>query len=123
MTPYVYKITHKETGYYYIGSKYAGWRRNKEVTGLIGEDYYTTATDKFIQERFTKERVADWDIKIIYRARGDEHDASAEVIAYENLFISMHIDDELCLNKSYYDVYKNKHIFYFIKKLQVHRKN
>jgi hypothetical protein len=109
MTPYVYKITHKPTGKYYIGSKYAGWRNNKEVTELIGEDYYyTSSRDKFIVETFTKERVADWDIYIIYKTRGDEHDPIYEAIAHENLFISDCIDDELCLNKLYIDPYINK---------------
>jgi len=111
MTPYVYKITHKPTGKYYIGSKYAGWYNNKKVTELIGEDYYTNSSDKFIQETFTKERVADWDIYIIYRTRGDEHDPIAEAVTHENLFIGMHINDELCLNKHYQDIYTNKAVW------------
>jgi len=122
-TPYVYRITHKGTGQYYIGSKYSGWRKNKEVTEMIGIDYYTSSTDKFIVETFTKERIAEWDVKIIYRTRGDEHDANAEAVAHENLFIGMHIDDELCLNKHYQNIYTNRIIYMTPEMTEEHRQN
>ena len=87
--PYVYKITHKGTGQYYIGFS--------QGTRQIGIDYYTSSADEFIKESYTADNQHLWDTEIL-----TTHPDPEEAYWIEQDMIASHIDDDLCLNSQYY---------------------
>lgn len=87
MKPYIYKVTDKVTGEFYIGSQCSG--------KVIGKNYFTSSKNKSFKEKF-KSNPAQFEIKII----GTFTD-SASCVLQENIFIKFYIKNPLCLNKNY----------------------
>lgn len=95
MKPYIYKVTDKVTGEFYIGSQCRG--------KVIGKNYFTSSTNKSFKEKL-KSNPAQFEIKII----GTFTDP-ASCVLQENIFIKFYITNPLCLNKSC--IIGNKHQF------------
>lgn len=87
MNPYIYIVTHKTTGRYYIGSQCVG--------RIIGVSYFTSSLDKDFVNSF-KTNTSEYDIRII----GTFVDAEACVLQ-ENIFIKQHWGDPLLINRAY----------------------
>ena len=83
--PYVYKLTHKETGEFYIGVRYG----NKHPAELdLGKRYWTSS--KIVKPRFT-----EFNYEIL-----KEFDNSASAIDYEKNLIEENWNDPLILNQA-----------------------
>ena len=87
MKPYIYKVTEKGTGEFYIGSQCRG--------KVIGENYFTSSTNKSFKEKL-KSNPAQFGITIIGTFTNPE-----ACVLQENVFIKNYIKNPLCLNKSY----------------------
>lgn len=96
--PYIYKVTSRETGQYYIGSQCSG--------KTIGVDYYTSSRNKEFKEDFKNYGREKYEITIV-----KEFSDPKKCIKIENYIIRnfMQLKDGLCLNRSYFC--KNKKIF------------
>ena len=96
--PYIYKVTNLETGQYYIGSQCRGL--------LIGENYFTSSTNKKFRDGFKNYGEEKYEITIIKSFTDPK-----ECVNAENLMIRDHmlLKDGLCLNKFY--CCNNKKIF------------
>ena len=103
--PYVYKIKHKESGKYYIGSRTA--KNIKHYSLDLGKKYFTSA--KYIHDLgFNKDRLfEDFEICFI-----NEFDNPEETLRHEHFLIYAHLrlNDNLCLNRSHR--YFAKNMFY-----------
>ena len=86
--PYVYKLTHKESGEFYIG-----YREANKVPALedLGKQYFTSSNT--IQEL----GFSNFDIEII-----EEFETGIEAYNYEQILIKENIHDSLCLNGHYH---------------------
>lgn len=89
--PYTYIITHSITGEFYIGSRSAN--RTQASTDLW-RSYFTSS--KLILERIKSEGTDSFVAQVI-----NEFDTPEEAFAAEQLLISEHISNPLCLNKTY----------------------
>ena len=87
MKPYIYKVTDKVTGEFYIGSQCRG--------KVIGKNYFTSSKNKIFKNKF-KSNPAQFEIKIIGTFTNPE-----SCILQENIFIKFYIKNPLCLNKNY----------------------
>ena len=87
MKPYIYKVTDKVTGEFYIGSQCRGL--------VIGKNYFTSSFNKSFRNKF-QTSPSLFEIRII----GTFTD-SVSCILQENIFIKENIKNPLCLNKSY----------------------
>ena len=87
MNNYIYKITDKVTGQFYIGSQCTG--------KTIGVDYFTSSYNEEFRSKF-KSDPSLFDIKII----GIFTNSDA-CILQENVFIRDNIKNPLCLNMNY----------------------
>ena len=87
MKPYIYKVTDKVTGEFYIGSQCRG--------KVIGKNYFTSSTNKSFKEKL-KSNSAQFEITIIGTFTNSE-----ACVLQENVFIKNYIKNPLCLNKSY----------------------
>ena len=85
--PYIYKVTDRENGEFYIGSQCRG--------KIIGMNYFTSSCNKEFKNKF-KSNPCLFDIKII----GLFTDATA-CILQENIFVRDNIKNPLCLNMNY----------------------
>ena len=87
--PYIYKVTNLETGQYYIGSQCRGL--------LIGENYFTSSTNKEFWEDFKTYRDEKYKIEIIKSFIDPD-----ECVRVENYMIRDHmlLKDGLCLNRA-----------------------
>lgn len=95
MKPYIYKVTDKVTGEFYIGSQCSG--------KVIGKNYFTSSTNKSFKEKL-KSNPAQFEIKIIGTFTDPE-----SCVLQENIFIKFYITNPLCLNK--FCIIGNKHQF------------
>lgn len=88
--PYIYKVTNFVTGQYYIGSQCRG--------KIIGENYFTSSTNKLFKEDFKTYGEEKYGITII-----KEFENPKECVNAENYMIRDHMQlkDGLCLNRSY----------------------
>lgn len=87
MKPYIYKVTDKVTGEFYIGSQCRG--------KVIGKNYFTSSKNKIFKNKF-KSNPAQFEIKIIGTFTDPE-----SCVLQENIFIKFYIKNPLCLNKNY----------------------
>lgn len=87
MKPYIYKVTDKVTGEFYIGSQCSG--------KVIGKNYFTSSSNKTFKNKF-KSNPAQFEIKII-----GTFTEPISCVIQENIFIKSYIKNPLCLNKSY----------------------
>ena len=87
MNNYIYKVTDKVTGCFYIGSQCQG--------KIIGVNYFTSSRNKEFRNKF-KTNPSQFEIKII----GVFADAEA-CILQENIFIKDNIKNHLCINRHY----------------------
>ena len=87
MKPYIYKVTDKVTGEFYIGSQCRG--------KVIGKNYFTSSKNKIFKNKF-KSNPAQFEIKIIGTFTNPE-----SCVLQENIFIKFYIKNPLCLNKNY----------------------
>ena len=94
MNNYIYKITDKVTGQFYIGSQC----RDK----IIGINYFTSSHNKEFKSKF-KSNPEKFDIKIIGRFTDSD-----SCILQENIFIKNNFENPLCLNKAYCICSKNQ---------------
>lgn len=85
--PYIYKVTDRENGEFYIGSQCRG--------KIIGMNYFTSSCNKEFKNKF-KSNPCLFDIKIV----GLFTDATA-CILQENIFVRDNIKNPLCLNMNY----------------------
>lgn len=92
--PYVYKITNKETGEFYIGSRYGNVRLQTSPENDLLVIYFTSGA----LELALRENSENYSHEILFR-----HGEGRVAYWYEQLLIKEHIDNPLCLNKSYYD--------------------
>ena len=86
--PYIYKVTNLETGQYYIGSQYSGKK--------IGENYFTSSTNKNFRDDFKNYREEKYKIEIVKEFEDPEECGHAENYM---IFDHMLLKDGLCLNK------------------------
>ena len=86
---YIYKVTNLETHQYYIGSQCSGKK--------IGENYFTSSTNKAFKEGFKNYREEKYKIEII-----KEFEDPDECNRTENDMIRDHmlLKDGLCLNRA-----------------------
>lgn len=100
--PYVYIVTNKITGEYYIGSRYANVRYSRTPEQDLRIEYFTSGPLKE-QLQYSPN---DFDHRIIFRS-GEQVVYFVEtqyvVFWYEQLLIKEHIGDKLCLNSLYFD--------------------
>ena len=89
-TPYIYKVTNLETHQYYIGSQCRGL--------LIGENYFTSSTNKEFWEDFKTYGEEKYKIEIIKEFEDPDECGRAENYIIRN---HMLLKDGLCLNKFY----------------------
>ena len=87
MNNYIYKVTDKITGCFYIGSQCDG--------KTIGVNYFTSSRNKEFRNKFMADPT-QFEIKII----GVFADANACVLQ-ENIFIKDNIRNPLCINRHY----------------------
>lgn len=87
MNNYIYKVTDKVTGQFYIGSQCRSLQ--------IGVNYFTSSSDKIFKSKF-KTNPSQFNIKII----GVFADPYSCVLQ-ENIFIKDNIKNPLCINRSY----------------------
>ena len=87
MNNYIYKVTDKVTGCFYIGSQCQG--------KIIGVNYFTSSRNKEFRNKF-KTDPSQFEIKII----GVFADAEACVLQ-ENIFIKDNIKNHFCINRHY----------------------
>lgn len=80
----IYKVTKKDSGEYYIGY----------TKHQIGIDYFTSSE----HITFSKDTLHEWNIEII--KQDDDRDRAWRI---EQALIKEHIEDDLCLNRSYQD--------------------
>jgi hypothetical protein len=92
--PYVYKITNKETGEFYIGSRYANVTSNTLPENDLCISYFTSSKLeielKTYPEKFTSE--------ILFK-----HGTEKVAYWYEQLLIRDNIKSKLCLNEHFID--------------------
>lgn len=101
--PYVYKLTHKETGQFYFGYR----MRNKVAAHLdLGIKYKTSSAE--IKEigfnNFSYEVVAEF-------IDSDHKQAGKDAYCFEQITIKHHFDNPLCLNKHFVDIESGKRHF------------
>ena len=77
MKPYIYKVTDKVTGEFYIGSQCRG--------KVIGKNYFTSSKNKIFKNKF-KSNPAQFEIKIIGTFTNPE-----SCVLQENFFIKFYI--------------------------------
>lgn len=104
---YVYKIKNKETGEFYIGSRTAKVVRTKRL-----------AEDDLMKFYFTSGSLKDdlisnperYYFEIVFRSNETVND---EFVAfwYEQILIMENKDNELCLNRTWFDPMTSKHCF------------
>jgi len=100
MNPYVYCITYRATGQYYIGSQLTG--------KMIGDGYYTHSHHTLVRERFIRAYMDEWDIQIISEMNDDAPCKERAALIIENILIKKHFKDPLNLNGWYHD-YREGH--------------
>lgn len=86
-TPYVYRVTNKITGQFYIGMKVS--------PGEIGVDYFTSSTNKAFKQDF-KENTCNYICEKLVESTDKGYIAEQE--AY---FIKENFNNNLCLNLAY----------------------
>lgn len=89
--PYIYIITHNNTGEFYIGSRSAN--RTPASFDLWCE-YFTSS--KLVLERIKSEGTDSFTAQVI-----EEFETPEEAFVAEQQLISEHISNPLCLNKTY----------------------
>ena len=87
MKPYIYKVTDKVTGEFYIGSQCRGLS--------IGKNYFTSSTNKTFRNKF-KSNPCQFEIKIIGTFTNPQ-----TCVLQENIFIKDNLKNPLCLNRCY----------------------
>jgi hypothetical protein len=102
ITPYVYKITNKETGEFYIGSRVANVKLELTPEEDFGVVYFTSGK---LEKQF-KQNPNLFKTQIIYR-----YDDYNVCYWYEQLTIRENIKDEKCINGRYNDPDNSKEIF------------
>ena len=93
-TPYVYRVTNKITGQFYVGSKIA--------KGEIGIDYFTSSTNKEFRNDFIQ-NPQNYICEKLF-----ESENTQEVLDFETNKIIDSKESNLCLNKTFY---KNNHLY------------
>lgn len=93
-TPYVYRVTNKITGQFYVGSKIA--------KGEIGIDYFTSSTNKEFRNDFIQ-NPQNYICEKLF-----ESENTQEVLDFETNQIIDSKESNLCLNKTFY---KNNHLY------------
>ena len=88
--PYIYKVTNFETGQYYIGSQCRGL--------LIGENYFTSSTNKKFRDDFKNYGEEKYEITIIKSFTDPKECVRAENYIIRNYML---LKDGLCLNRFY----------------------
>lgn len=86
VSPYVYKITHKITGQFYIGARWANTVPASEDLGIV---YFTSSTHPLVKTQF-----AEFTLQILMEV--DNADAA---LLQEQTLISAHWGDPLLLNR------------------------
>ena len=84
--PYAYKITHKETGQFYIGSRTS--KLAKHYSEDLGFKYFTSSN--YVKELGFENFKIDWI---------EEFDDSETAYDWEQMLIYVNLKDPLCLNK------------------------
>ncbi len=91
--PYVYKIVHKITGQFYIGSRYENIRFNRSPIEDLGIYYFSSSYNK---QFVNSAKVGLCDFEIIL-----EHNNIDSVFWWEQFLIMENINNPLCLNETY----------------------
>ena len=89
--PYIYKVTNLETHQYYIGSQCRGL--------LIGENYFTSSTNKEFWEDFKTYGEEKYKITIVREFEDPDECGRAENYIIRNYMLKK---DGLCLNRAYH---------------------
>jgi hypothetical protein len=97
--PYVYRLSHKSTGQFYIG-----YRKANETPSHIDLPEYKTSSDIITEMGFDN---FDWAIV-------REFDNGEDAYWFEQRSIKENINNPLCLNKHYIDPDTGKRIFGFV---------
>lgn len=84
--PYVYKITHKETGQFYIGSRYS--KNIKHHSEDLGFKYFTSS--KLVKQLGFENFKIEWI---------EEFHTPELAYDWEQMMIYVNLKDPLCLNK------------------------
>lgn len=87
--PYVYKVTNKITGQFYIGMKVS--------PGEIGVDYFTSSTNKAFKQDF-KENTCNYICEKLVESTDRDYIAEQEAD-----FIKESFNNDLCLNLAYHN--------------------
>jgi hypothetical protein len=101
---YVYKITHKETGQFYFGSRVANIKQNRLPSDDLWIHYFTSS-------KHIKKIILDNNPDIFIPEVVITHPIMDEVYWLEQDFIKEHISDPLCLNRHYKDRESGQKIF------------
>ena len=104
ITPYVYKVTNKNTGKYYFGFRMSHVKRNISILDDSWIKYFTSSKEihKLIVEYGTDAFL----IEILYTNVDFK-----KCYIKEQQLIKYHISDELCVNKHYRNITDGKHIY------------
>jgi len=100
---YVYKVTNKETGEFYIGSRYSHVSKNRTPEQDFLVHYFTSSVT--LKEDI-KQNTSKYQGEILYRSNETANISGNEsfiVYWYEQLLIRQHISNSLCVNGQYKD--------------------
>ena len=111
--PYVYKITNKSTGEFYIGSRYKNVKSNRCANDDLFIFYFTSS--KMKTQMKTNPENFIYEILFQY----EDYDVC---FWYEQILIREFIKNENCINGQYIDPDKNSKIFSHSGSLEVRRK-
>lgn len=104
---YVYRISDKLSGEFYIGSRYANVNLGLTPEQDLGIVYFTSGK---LSSRF-KCNPDQFDIQILFRSNEAVNQPYDVVYWYEQLLIQESIENESCLNEHYICPTKAKNIF------------
>ena len=103
MITYVYKVTLKETGEFYYGSRLLK-AANKRPEDDLFVKYFTSS--KIIKSLIKMHGISSFTIEVLF-----VNNNYGEGYFFEQSIIKDNIKNPLCLNKQYFDVDQNKTIF------------
>jgi len=92
--PYTYRVTHVDTGEFYIGSKYA-----KGTTPETTKDYFGSPTGKGARSTRYRQLLRTERHKLVKQVLST-HTTKQETVAHESSLHFLWFDDPLCLNGS-----------------------
>lgn len=101
--PYVYKLTNKDTGQFYIGYRFANKLPASQDFGIE----YRSSSKAIIKEQFNQ---YNQEIIVEFYSE-DREEASISAYWYEQGLIKQYFKDPLCLNENYQDKETSKGIF------------